>query len=57
MIIDNRYVRGECLRSACAWWLSCRQIHVSRLDEYDHDLFHPENIARARARVVIKMCL
>src|SRR4030095_4428611 len=55
MTIDDRFERVVCLGSA--WRLSCRQIHVSRLDEYDHDLFHPENIAPAPARVVIKMCL
>jgi hypothetical protein len=57
MIIYNRFVRVVCLASACAWRLSCRQIHISRLDEYDHDLFHPENITPARARVIIKMWL
>jgi hypothetical protein len=57
MTIDDRFIRGVCLGSACVWRLSCRQIHVSRLDEYDHDLFHPENIAPARVRVLIKMCL
>jgi hypothetical protein len=57
MIIHNRFVRGVSLASACAWRLSCRQIDVLRLDEYDHDLFHPENIAPALARVIIKMCL
>jgi hypothetical protein len=57
MIFGNRFVRGVCLGSAGAWRLFFRQIHVSRLNEYDHDLFHPENIARARARVVIKMWL
>jgi hypothetical protein len=57
MIIDNRFVRGVFLGSACAWRRSYRQIHGSLLDEYDHDLFHPENIAPAQGRVVIKMCL
>lgn len=58
MIIHNRFVRVVvCLASACAWQLSCRQIHISRLDEYDQDLFHPENIAPARAWMIIKMCL
>jgi hypothetical protein len=57
MIIDDRFIRAVCLGSACAWQLFCRQIHVSRSDEYDHDLFHPQNIAPARGRVLIKMCL
>ena len=55
MIIHNRFARVVCLGSARR--LSCRQIYILRLDEYDHDLFHPQNIAPARARVVIKMCL
>jgi hypothetical protein len=44
MIIGNRFARGVYLASACAWRLSCRQIHGSRLDKYDHDLFHPETL-------------
>jgi hypothetical protein len=55
MIIHNRFARDVCLDNA--WRLSCRHIHVSRLDEYDHNLFHPQNIVLARAWVVIKMCL
>jgi hypothetical protein len=57
MIIHNRFVRVVSLASACAWRLSSRQIDVLLLDEYDHDLFHPENIAPARAWVIIKMWL
>ena len=57
MIIDNRFVRVVCLTSGCAWRLSYRQIRISRLDEYDQNLFHPENIALARAWMIIKMCL
>ena len=57
MIIHNRFVRVVCLAGAGVWRPSCTQIHVERLDEYDHDLFHPEKIAPARAWVIIKMCL
>ena len=57
MIIDDGFVPGVRLYNVCAWRPSCRRIHISRSDEYDHNFFHPENIAPARARVVIKMCL
>jgi hypothetical protein len=55
MIIHNRFIRVVYL--AGAWRLRCGQIHLSLLDEYHHDLFHPRNIAPAPAQVVIKICL